>query len=115
MDGERDRRLGSEMTGKSHLNHLPAFALVFAVGACTAPEYHWIKAGGDETMYRTDRAACVAYTNEEFNPYYDYGPPGRGGSYAQEAMFRQMAAEDMFRNCMKRRGYRLVEAPPKQQ
>lgn len=98
----------------SHLNRLPALALVLAVAACAVPEYHWIKAGGDEPLYRKDRAACVAYTNEEFNPYYDYGPPGRNVSYAQEAMFRQMAAEDMFRDCMKRRGYRLVEAPSKQ-
>jgi len=91
-----------------------AFGLIGFASACVAaPEYRWIKAGADSKAYQVDRRACLETVDRDFNPYYDYGMPGN--SRAQEAIFRQDAAEQMFRECMRGRGYRLVTIePPKQ-
>lgn len=93
---------------------------LFAVGvgtlvvACASPvEYRWIKAGVDAKGYEADRVDCLQTVDRDFNPYYDYGPPGSSG--AQETIFRQDAAEQMFRECMRGKGYRLVKVEPPQQ
>ena len=68
-------------------------------------------AGVDAKAYEADRRACLETVDREFNPYYDYGTPGN--SRSQEAIFRQDAAEQMFRDCMRGKGYRLVTVEPK--
>lgn len=78
------------------------------LAACAGPEYRWIKQGGDRAAFEKDRHYCVKYVNEEFNPYYDYGPVFGPRSYAGEAMHRDMAAEEMYRACMHGRGYKLI-------
>ena len=98
----------------SRFKQFAMFALALGAVGCAAPEYHWIKPGVDAKTFQKERAACVNYTDNEFNPYYDYGPPIGPNSWAQESMFRHMAAEDMFRNCMKRKGYRLVQGQVEQ-
>jgi hypothetical protein len=85
-------------------------ALLGSVAACAAPEYRWLKANTDTEVYRADLAACHETVDRDFNPYYDYGIPGN--SRSQEALFRQDAAEQMFRDCMRGRGYRLVRVDP---
>lgn len=80
------------------------------VSACAAPEYRWIKPNTDTPAYRADLHACHQTVERDFNPYYDYGIPGN--SRSQEALFRQDAAEQMFRECMRGRGYRLVKIEP---
>ena len=96
------------MTGKTALLALGACVLVTA--CATPPEYRWIKAGADAKTYEADRVACLQTVERDFNPLYDYGPPGSSG--AQEAIFRQDAAEQMYRDCMRGRGYRLVTVEP---
>lgn len=84
------------------------------VAACGTPaEHRWIKAGVDAKAYEQDRRACLETVDRDFNPYYDYGPPGSPQS--QEMLFRQNAAEEMFRDCMRGRGYRLVTVEHPQQ
>ena len=90
---------------------------LFTLGACglvaacaAAPEYRWIRAGVDAKGYEADRVACLKTVDRDFNPLYDYGPPGSPAS--QEAIFRQDAAEQMFRECMRGKGYRLVKIEP---
>jgi hypothetical protein len=97
------------MTGRMRLFLVLGLAGLSA--ACAAPEYRWIKSGADAKTYETDRRACLATVDREFNPYYDYGIPGN--SRTQEALFRQDAAEQMFQECMRGRGYRLVTVEPK--
>ena len=99
------------MHAMSRLKPIAVFGLALAAAGCAAPQYHWIKPGVDAATFNKERAACVAYTDKEFNPYYDYGPPLGRNSWAQESMFRHMAAGDMFRDCMKRKGYKLVQGP----
>jgi len=81
--------------------------------AGTAQEYRWVRAGVDAKGYEADRVACLQQVDRDFNPMYDYGPPGSPPS--QEAIFRQDAAEQMFRECMLGKGYRLVRIEPPQQ
>ena len=97
-----------------HMIRFASVLLAFLVVACAGPEYRWIKDGADQTSFQADRQACVEYVDHEFNPFYDYGPPHRRSSVSEEALFRQLAAEDMFKECMRKRGYQLVELPPKQ-
>lgn len=85
-------------------------AILGSVAACAAPEYRWIKANTDQAAFRADLTACHETVDRDFNPYYDYGMPGN--SRSQEALFRQDAAEQMFRDCMRGRGYRLVRVEP---
>jgi hypothetical protein len=100
------------MTMKTGLLALGACALLAA--CASPPEYRWIKAGVDAKGYEADRVACLQTVDRDFNPYYDYGPPG--SSAAQETLFRQDAAEQMYRECMRGKGYRLVKIePPKAQ
>jgi hypothetical protein len=96
------------MTAKLGLLALGACGLI--AGCAAAPDYRWIKAGVDAKGYEADRVACLQTVDREFNPMYDYGPPGSSSS--QEAIFRQDAAEKMFRDCMRGRGYRLVKIEP---
>lgn len=96
----------------TRIGWIPALGLGVAVAACGAPvEYRWIKAGVDAKGYEADRVACLQTVDREFNPYYDYGPPG--SPPAQEEIFRQDAAEQMFRECMRGKGYRLVTVEPR--
>ena len=83
--------------------------LVF-LAACAAPEYRWIKPNTDSRAFRVDLQACHQTVDQDFNPYYDYGMPGASAS--AEALFRQDAAEQMFRDCMRGRGYKLVRIEP---
>jgi len=99
------------MTGAMRLLTIGVCGVVAACAA--APEYRWIKAGVDAKGYEMDRRACLQTVDREFNPYYDYGPPG--SSAAQEAIFRDQAAEEMFRDCMRGKGYRLVTVEPSRQ
>lgn len=87
-----------------------AIGLAGLVSACAAPEYRWIKSNTDTQAYQADLNACHQTVERDFNPYYDYGMPGN--SRSQEALFRQDAAEQMFRECMQGRGYRLVTIDP---
>jgi len=80
------------------------------VSACAAPEYRWIKANTSERVFQADLNACHETVQRDFNPYYDYGMPG--SSRTEEALFRQDAAEEMFRDCMRGKGYRLVTIEP---
>lgn len=80
------------------------------LSACAAPEYRWIKANTDSRAFQADVDACHATVQRDFNPFYDYGMPG--SSRTEEALFRQDAAEQMFRECMQGRGYRLVRIEP---
>lgn len=92
---------------------LSALGLAGFVAACApGPEYRWMKAGVDDKTFENDRVACLQTVDREFNPYYDYGVPGAAGT--EQRLFRDRAAEDMFRDCMRQRGYRLVtlESPP---
>jgi hypothetical protein len=90
-----------------------ALGLMATVAACaTAPEYRWIKAGVDAKGYEQDRVACLQTVERDFNPYYDYGPLVSGQSASGRALFRSEAAEKMFRDCMRQRGYRLVTIEP---
>jgi len=98
----------SEMTARLGLLALGACGLLAA--CANAPEYRWIKAGVDAKGYEADRVACLQTVDRDFNPLYDYGPPGSPAS--QEAIFRQDAAEQMFRECMRGKGYRLVKIEP---
>jgi hypothetical protein len=83
-----------------------------AAACAAAPEYRWMKAGVDGKTYETDRVACLQTVDREFIPYYDFGPPG--ASSTTQAIFRDKEAEDMFRDCMRQRGYRLVTIDPPQ-
>jgi hypothetical protein len=85
----------------------------FAAACTAAPEYRWMKAGVDGKTYEKDRVTCLQTVDREFNPYYDFGPPGAAPT--TQALFRDREAEDMFRNCMRQRGYRLVTIDPPQQ
>jgi len=86
-----------------------------SLAGCAGPEYRWSKPGTDAAAFEKDRQACVQYVDEEFNPFYDYGPAHRYVSASEEALHKQIEAENMFRRCMKRRGYKLltVETKPR--
>lgn len=90
------------------------FGLAASVAACTAPEYRWIKAGVDGKTYEKDRVGCLETVDRDFNPYYDYGPMISGQTASGQRLFRNQAAEEMFRDCMRQRGYRLVTIEPGQ-
>ena len=85
-----------------------AMTILAGLAGCAAPEYRWSKPGTDAAAFEKDRQACIEYVDEEFNPFYDYGPPHRYVSASEEALYKQIEAENMFRRCMKRRGYKLV-------
>ncbi|MEM9683882.1 MAG: hypothetical protein AAF942_11505 [Pseudomonadota bacterium] len=85
-------------------------ALGLAAGCTPPPEKVWIKAGATPEAFDGDRKACLATVDRDFNPYYDYGIPGNRSS-SQEALFRDDAAEQMYQNCMRGRGYELVLKP----
>jgi len=90
--------------------------LIASLAACAAaPEYRWIKAGVDAKGYEKDRVACLQTVDRDFNPYYDYGPMISGQSASGQALFRSEAAEQMFRDCMRQHGYRLVTIEPAKQ
>jgi hypothetical protein len=91
-----------------------ALGLTASLAACATPEYRWIKAGVDGKGYEQDRLACLKTVERDFNPYYDYGPPISGSSAAGQALFRDQAAEEMYRDCMRKRGYKLVKIEPGQ-
>lgn len=93
------------MTGVGRLGIL---SVMLAAAACTAPEYRWIKQGVDAKTFETDRQFCVKYVNDEFNPYYDYGPVFRRPSVSEEIMYQNIAADDMYRACMHGKGYKLM-------
>lgn len=91
-----------------------ALGVLGLVAACAAaPEQRWMKAGVNAKIYEADRVACLGTVDREFNPYYDYGPLVSGGTASGQRLFRNQAAEEMFRDCMRQRGYRLmtIEAP----
>ena len=44
---------------------------------------------------------------------YDYGPPHRRVSASEQALYAQIEAENMFRQCMRRRGYKLIAVETK--
>jgi hypothetical protein len=99
------------MSGRQQLL---ALGMVGFVAACAAaPEQRWMKAGVNPKIYEADRVACLGVVDRDFNPYYDYGPTVSGGTASGRLLFREKAAEDMFQDCMRQRGYRLVriEAP----
>ena len=89
-------------------HRLVAVLLFGSLAACAGPEYRWVKPGVDAATFEKDRRACVQYVDDEFNPFYDYGPAHRYVSASEEALYKQIEAENMFRRCMKRRGYELV-------
>lgn len=99
------------------IGRVAVMSVMLSAAACSGPEYRWIKQGADEKAFETDRAFCVNYVNEEFNPYYDYGPVFRRPSIAEEMMYRDIAADEMYRACMHGKGYELMavqrEAPKK--
>ncbi len=82
--------------------------IVGTLAACAGPQYRWVKPGVDAATFQKDREACVSYVDREFNPFYDYGPAHRRASASEEALYKQIEAENMFRGCMKKRGYELV-------
>lgn len=87
---------------------LAILSAMVSVAACTAPDYRWIKQGVDAKTFETDRQFCVKYVNDEFNPYYDYGPAFRRPSVSEEMMYRDVAADEMYRACMHGKGYKLI-------
>ena len=90
--------------------------LVGLVAACApGPEYRWMKAGVNAKVYEADRVACLGTVDREFNPYYDYGPMVSGGTASGQRLFRNQAAEEMYRDCMRHHGYRLIAVEPPQQ
>lgn len=107
---------GPHITAKAssmiNRKHALALGLMASVAACAAPEYRWIKAGVDAKAYEQDRIACLQKVDRDFNPYYDYGPIFSGRSAAGQAMYRDQAAEEMYRDCMRQRGYKLVKIEP---
>lgn len=93
---------------------LLALGMVGFVAACAAaPEQRWVKAGVNPKIFEADRVACLGVVDRDFNPYYDYGPMVSGGTASGQRLFRNRAAEEMYQDCMRQRGYRLVtvEAP----
>lgn len=98
----------------SRRQQMLALGVLGLVAACAAPpEQRWAKAGVNAKIYEADRVACLGTVDREFNPYYDYGPMVSGGTASGQRLWRNQAAEEMFRDCMRGRGYRLmtIEAP----
>ena len=90
------------------LGRLTVLLAMASIAACTMPDYRWVKQGVDQKTFDADRSFCVNYVNEEFNPYYDYGPVYRRPSVAEEMMHRNIAADEMYRACMHGKGYKLI-------
>lgn len=97
----------------STVRQLLALGVVGVAAACAAaPEQRWVKAGVNAKTFEADRVACLNVVDRDFNPFYDYGPPISGGSAAGQLMWRSRAAEQMYQDCMRQRGYRLVTVDP---
>ncbi len=91
-----------------------ALGMIVSLAACATPEYRWIKAGVDAKTYEQDRVACLQKVDRDFNPNYDYGPMGGAAPQSEQSLFRDQAAEQMYRECMQQRGYKLVKIEPGQ-
>ena len=85
---------------------------LLSVAACATPEYRWVKQGVDQKTFAGDRNTCVKYVNDEFNPYYDYGPVYGYQPVSSQIMYRSIAAEEMFRACMYGKGYERITIQP---
>ena len=90
------------------IGRVVVMSAMLSAAACSGPEYRWVKQGADAKTFEADRVFCVNYVNEEFNPYYDYGPVYRRPSISEEIMYRDIAADEMYRACMHGKGYKLM-------
>lgn len=83
-----------------------------ALLGCATQQYRWEKPGVTGADFAADRHACLVQTEDRFNPFEDFGWPFGRTPAAERHLNARLRYEQLFRDCMQARGYRLVPVPP---